>query len=74
MGDAISQASAVADPSRKVSLVALYSALVATLAFVLLWSITSGRYHVPFGTVLTIISAYFVDVKTTWTSRRSNRR
>jgi iron complex transport system permease protein len=67
MGDAILQSGAVADPSRKVSLVALYGALVATLAFVLLWSITSGRYHVPFHTVLTIISAYFVEIKTTWT-------
>jgi iron complex transport system permease protein len=67
MGDAIPQSGAVADPSRKVSLVALYGALVATLAFVLLWSITSGRYHVPFHTVLTIISAYFVEIKTTWT-------
>lgn len=67
MGDAISRHAAAMQPSRKVSLAALYSALVATLAFVMLWSIASGRYHVPFRTVLTIVSAYFVDIKTTWT-------
>ncbi|BAL76883.1 putative iron chelatin ABC transporter permease subunit [Bradyrhizobium cosmicum] len=32
----------------------------------MLWSITSGRYHVPFGTVLSIIVSHLVEIKVTW--------
>jgi len=32
----------------------------------LLWSITSGRYHVPFGTVLSIIVSHLVEINVTW--------
>lgn len=67
MGSAISQPGTTARLARASSLVLLYVVLVAALVLVLLWSITAGRYHVPFGTVLTIIVAHVVDVKTAWT-------
>src|SRR5215470_19462828 len=67
MGSAISPPATTARLSRVRSLAALYIALAAALILVLLWSITAGRYHVPFGTVLTIIAAHVVDVKTVWT-------
>jgi iron complex transport system permease protein len=67
MGSAISQPGTTARLARASSLALLYVVLVAALVLVLLWSITAGRYHVPFGTVLTIIVAHVVDVKTAWT-------
>ncbi len=67
MGNAISQSGTAKQPSRTKPFVALYIALTAAFFFVLLWSITSGRYHVQFGTVLTIIVAHLVEIKTTWT-------
>jgi iron complex transport system permease protein len=67
MGNAISQPGATTRLSRARSLAALYVGLAAALVLVLLWSITSGRYHVPFSTVLAIIVAHVVDVKPVWT-------
>ncbi len=67
MGSAISQSDTAAQLSRVKSIAALYVVLAAALVLVLLLSIASGRYNVPFGTVLTIIMAHLVDIKTTWT-------
>ncbi|WP_041748905.1 FecCD family ABC transporter permease [Bradyrhizobium cosmicum] len=66
MRSAISRSGPAVRSSRERSLVLLYAALAASLILVLLWSITSGRYHVPFGTVLSIIVSHLVEIKVTW--------
>lgn len=66
MENAISQPGKITAPSQRRGFVALYGLLATALFLVLLWSITSGRYHVPFGTVLSIIAAHFAEIKTTW--------
>ncbi len=66
--DSISPPDAAALPSRsRRLLVALYGGLVLGLVLVLLWSVISGRYQVPFHTVISILAAHFVEIKPTWT-------
>lgn len=66
MRSAISRSGPTVRSSRERSPVLLYAALAASLILVLLWSITSGRYHVPFGTVLSIIVSHLVEINVTW--------
>ncbi len=68
MVDSIAQPDTAALPSRsRTMLVMLYGGLAVGLAFVLLCSVTSGRYQVPFRTVMAILAAHFVEIKPTWT-------
>lgn len=68
MGSAISRAAARAQSPGERSYALLYVALAASLILVLLWSVASGRYQVPFNTVLSIILSHLVAVKATWTA------
>ncbi len=68
MGSAISRSNARAQSSGERSYALLYVALAASLILVLLWSVASGRYQVPFNTVLSIILSHLVAVKATWTA------
>jgi iron complex transport system permease protein len=69
MGGSISQADAAAQPAwSPASLVALYGGLAVGLVLVLLWSVVSGRYQVPFNTVFAILAAHLVEIKPTWTA------
>ncbi len=68
MVDSIAQPDTAALPSRsRTLLVMLYGGLAVGLALVLLCSVTSGRYQVPFRTVMAILAAHFVEIKPTWT-------
>lgn len=68
MGSAISRVAARAQSPGERSYALLYVALAASLILVLLWSVASGRYQVPFNTVLSIILSHLVAVKATWTA------
>lgn len=68
MGSAISRVAARAQSPGERSYALLYVALAASLVLVLLWSVASGRYQVPFNTVLSIILSHLVAVKATWTA------
>ena len=48
-------------------LLVLYVALGAALIAALLWSMVSGRYHVPFAHVVAILAAHVVDLTPSWT-------
>jgi iron complex transport system permease protein len=67
MGSAISRSGPALQTSRERSFALLYVALAASLIVVLLWSMTSGRFYVPFGTVLSIIASHLVETTVTWT-------
>lgn len=67
MGSAISRSDAKAYSGER-SYALLYVVLAASLVLVLLWSVASGRYQVPFNTVLSIVLSHLVAVKATWTA------
>lgn len=58
----------VAAKGARARLVALYGGLAVGLFLVLLWSVASGRYQVPFRTVLEILAAHIVEIKPTWSA------
>jgi iron complex transport system permease protein len=68
MESAISRSGPTIQSPPERSFTLLYAALAASFVLVLLWSMTSGRYHVPFGTVFAIIISHLVDVKATWSA------
>lgn len=68
MGSALSRSATRLQSPGERSFALLYVALAAGLILVLLWSVASGRYQVPFGTVLSIIVSHLVAVKATWTA------
>ena len=47
--------------------IALYVGLSLALITALLWSMVSGRFHVPFAHVIEILAAHVMDVTPTWT-------
>ena len=47
--------------------IVLYGGLSAALVVALLWSMVSGRYHVPVDHVIAILAAHIMDVTPTWT-------
>ncbi len=54
-------------PSDLSFMTALYIGLTVTLIAALLWSVTSGRFAVPFAKVIAILMAHVVDQAPTWT-------
>lgn len=71
MDSAVSRSATRAQSSGERSYGLLCVVLVASLVLVLLWSVASGRYQVPFDTVLSIILSHLVAVKVTWTTTES---
>ncbi|MFZ5712402.1 MAG: FecCD family ABC transporter permease [Bradyrhizobium sp.] len=71
MDSAVSRSATRAQSSGERSYGLLCVGLVASLVLVLLWSVASGRYQVPFDTVLSIILSHLVAVKVTWTTTES---
>ncbi|MGT2438658.1 FecCD family ABC transporter permease [Bradyrhizobium betae] len=67
MESAISRSGPAIQAPRGRSFALLYVALTASLIVTLLWSMTSGRFYVPFGTVLSIIASHLVEATVAWT-------